>query len=439
MTTIATKPSALLEEIGIQRAAVDEGAGLAWLAKARREALARFRELGLPTTDLEEWRSTSMARLAGHPWNESPMAEKVPPSAIDALLDTDGAAALLVFVDGHFLPGLSHVNGVQAGVRVMPLAEAAANHGDLVRAHLGSRANIAAHHFTALNGATWQNGAFVQVDGGVTVGHPVQLVFLSSSRSAVYAATRNLLVFGANSEARLVEVHASLDGTSAHFNNIVTEAIVGRDARVDHYRVQNENTASTHVAALYVRQDRRSNFRSHSFDFGAALSRHTIQALLDGEASEAILNGLYMPRGIQHHDTWMWVEHCRENIPSHELYKGILQDEATATFTGRIYVHQEAQKTDAKQTNQNLLLSDSARVNTKPQLEIYADDVKCTHGATVGQLDMQSLFYLMSRGVAREAARELLVIAFAGEVTEGIRDERLRGRVQAILQSRLRP
>jgi Fe-S cluster assembly protein SufD len=263
-------------------------------------------------------------------------------------------------------------------------------------------------------------------------------VYLSSSKDAIYAATRNLFVFGPNSEARIVEFHASVDGTSAHFNNVVTEAIVGRDARIDHYRVQNENTASTHVAALYVQQDKSSLFRSHSFDFGAAISRHTIMALLEGQASEAILNGLYMPKGTQHHDTWMWVEHCQENIPSHELYKGILQDEGSATFTGRIYVHPEAQKTDAKQTNQNLLLSDSARVNTKPQLEIYADDVKCTHGATVGQLDMQSLFYLMSRGVAREAARELLVLAFASEVTEGIRDERLRGRVQTILQSRLR-
>jgi Fe-S cluster assembly protein SufD len=407
MAIVEAKIPTLLEEIGTQRAAVDEKAGLDWLAKARRESLARFRELGIPTTDIEEWRSTSMARLAEHPWNEAPMAEKVPGSAIDALLDTDGAAAL-------------------------------ANHAELVRSHLGSRANIAAHHFTALNGATWQNGAFVQVDGGVTAEHPILVVYLSSSKEAVYAATRNLFVFGPNSEARIVEFHASVDGTSAHFNNIVTEAIVGRDARIDHYRVQNENTASTHVAALYVQQDKSSLFRSHSFDFGAAISRHTIMALLEGQASEAILNGLYMPKGTQHHDTWMWVEHCQENIPSHELYKGILQDEGSATFTGRIYVHPEAQKTDAKQTNQNLLLSDSARVNTKPQLEIYADDVKCTHGATVGQLDMQSLFYLMSRGVSRDAARELLVLAFASEVTEGIRDERLRGRVQVILQSRLR-
>lgn len=440
MTTVETRNPTILEEIASQRVAVDERAGIAWLAKSRKEALARFRELGLPTTDIEEWRFTNVTRLAGQKWEPAPQAPAVTAKAIANHADIDDASAVLVFADGHFLPEFSNVANLPKGATVMPLAEAAANKADVVQEYLGRRANIAEHHFTALNSASWGTGAFLHIEGGVTVEKPVQLVFLSSGKadSSVYSAARNLFIFGVNSEVRIVETHGSLAAEGAHFNNLVTEAVVAKDARVDHYRVQNENVASVQIHGFYIEQEKSSLFRSHSFDFGAAISRDTIVALLKGEASEAILNGLYMPKGTQHHDTWMWVEHCQENIPSHELYKGILQDEASASFTGRIFVRQEAQKTDAKQTNQNLLLSDRAKVNTKPQLEIYADDVKCTHGATIGQLDTQSLFYLMSRGVDRTAARDLLVLAFASDVTERIRDQRLHDRVQEILQERLR-
>lgn len=409
----------------------------AWLTALRRKAFEHFRAVGFPTTREEEWRYTSLTPIVDTTFTHTPPRVDVRPAQLAKYKQNGELAALLVFVNGVFAPELSELKSLPTGVTVAPIADSIAKHGKRIESHLGQHARFDRHGLLALNTALFRNGFYIHVEGGVAVERPIKLLHLSVGATEPFAAhSRNLMVFEGGSQATLIETHAGLDGAT-YFNTHVTEVVVDANAHVDHYRVQEESPAAFHFSALHLKQDRVSTFRSHAFDFGGALVRNDLFGKLEGEGCEAILNGLYMLKDRQHVDNFMWVEHVQPNIPSHELYKGILDDNASAVFTGRIYVHSEAQKTDAKQTNQNLLLSDSARATTKPQLEIYADDVKCTHGATIGQLDQTALFYLMSRGVHRDEARNLLVLAFAGDITERIRLEPLRERVAGILRERL--
>lgn len=409
----------------------------AWLTALRRRAFEHFRTVGFPTTREEEWRFTSLAPIVDTTFNHTPPRSDVRAADLARFRQNGELAALLVFVNGVFAPDLSEFKALPKGATVAPIADSIAKHGKRIEAHLGHHAKFDRHGLMALNTALFRNGFYVHLDAGTVVEKPIKLLHISTGATQPVAAhARHLMIFEPGSQATLIETHAALDGAT-YFNTNVTEVVVGANAHIDHYRVQEESLAAFHYSALHLVQDRASTFRSHAFDFGGALVRNDLFGTLDGEGCEAILNGLYMLKGRQHVDNFMWVEHVKPNIPSHELYKGILDDNASAVFTGRIYVHSEAQKTDAKQTNQNLLLSDNARVNTKPQLEIYADDVKCTHGATIGQMDQTALFYLMSRGVARDEARNLLVLAFASDITERIRLEPLRERVAGLLRERL--
>ena len=405
-----------------------------WLQGLRREAIERFATLGFPTLRQEEWRLTNVAPIAQgafHRPESDPDAMdlgRIAPHAFDA-------AARLVFVDGRFSPRLSSVGELPAGTVVASLAEVLARDPGRVEPWLGRFARFDRHPFVALNTAFFADGAFVHVPRNAVTG-PIHLLFLSSGEEGrpTLSFPRNLLVAGENSQATIVETYA---GDGAYFTSPVTELIAGPGAVIDHYKVQRESLAAFHTATFQVYGERACRPSSHSISIGGGLVRNDVNAVLDGEGIDCILNGLYFGDGRQLVDNHMRVEHAKPHCASHELYKGVLDGKSRAVFNGLIHVHKGAQKTDAKQSNRNLLLSRDAIANSNPQLEIYADDVKCTHGSTVGQLDEDAVFYLRSRGIGAEAARSLLTYAFASDIVERIKVEPVRRDLEEFLFARL--
>jgi Fe-S cluster assembly protein SufD len=308
---------------------------------------------------------------------------------------------------------------------------------------LGRQVDSDARAFAALNSAFVDDGAYVRVRDGVVLDTPLQLLFVSSAvtASSAPAATmtthpRTLVVLGANSQSQIVETYVGLPG-QGYFTNAVTEVFVGENAVLDHYKVQEESVEAFHIASMHVRAARNANFSSHSFALGGKLVRNDAVATMAGAGSECTLNGLYLADGDRLVDNHTTIDHAEPHCPSHEVYKGIIGGKARAVFNGKIIVRPDAQKTDAKQTNRALLLSDGATINTKPQLEIFADDVKCTHGAAIGQLDEDALFYLRARGLTLQDARDMLIHAFAGEILDRVRIEPLRAALETELYAQL--
>jgi Fe-S cluster assembly protein SufD len=299
-----------------------------------------------------------------------------------------------------------------------------------VEPHLAQYASYRGHAFTALNTAFLEDGAFVSIARGKVVEEPIHLLFLSTTHGeGAVCHPRSLILAGEGSQATVIESYVGT-GDDVYFTNAVTEIVAGPAAVVDHYKLQRESEEAFHVATLQVQQARNSTLSSHAVTLGGALVRNEVNAVLDDEGCTCTLNGLYLAAGRQHVDNHTVIDHARPRCTSHELYKGILDGQAHGVFNGKIYVRQDAQKTDAKQTNQTLLLSEDATINTKPQLEIYADDVKCTHGATVGQLDDEALFYLRTRGIDKEAARHLLTYAFANDVISRVKVAPVRAHLE---------
>jgi Fe-S cluster assembly protein SufD len=362
------------------------------------------------------------------------------PAALDAVeLDPFLFAEChtLVVENGRLRPELSRLGALPRGVVVAGLAEARARHPELVEPWLGKLARFDEQPFVALNTAQHADGAFVWIPKGVRVEQPIHLLLVGRPEErAIAFFPRNLIVAGESSEATVVEQFVTV-GEGRYLTVPVTEVALAANAVVDHYKLQRESTEAYHLASLHVRQDRDSNFSSHSISWGADLARNDVHANLAGEGCEATLNGLYMVEGTQLIDHHMRVEHAAPHCDSHELYKGILEGRSRAVFNGRIFVHKGAQKTDAKQTNRNLLLSKQAVCNSNPQLEIFADDVKCTHGSTVGQLDETAVFYLRSRGIGEEAAKSLLTFAFAVDIVERVRVPAVRRELEEFLFRRL--
>ncbi|HLP78808.1 MAG TPA: Fe-S cluster assembly protein SufD [Candidatus Paceibacterota bacterium] len=411
----------------------------AWMQPLREAGISSFAKQGFPTLHNEDWRYTNVAPIARLPFK--PVLDLSVDAAVTAAAEkaafTKLAGNRLVFVNGHYAPKLSAQSTVPAGVKIQNLAAALAENPALVEKHLGKYAQPEGNAFTALNQAFFADGVFIHVPAGVEVAEPVQLIFISSTKQAgMTIQPRNLILAEANSKLTVIEsyVHA---GNPVYFTNAVTELVAGDNAAVELVKFQDESAEAFHVAMIHGQFGRASNVQVHSFALGAKLSRNNIRAKLAGEGLECILNGLYLTRGEQLADHHMIVEHAQPHCASHEYFNGILDDKSKGVFHGRILVQQVAQKTDAKQTNKNLLLSDDATANTKPQLEIYADDVKCTHGATIGQLNEESIFYLRSRGIGPDTARRMLVHAFAGEIIERIRCESAREELDKIIWDRL--
>lgn len=409
-----------------------------WVGPLRQAGLQRLEALGLPTPRHEDWRFTNIAPILRLPFRPVLEQDQPPPQGwLEAYLFRAVPGPRLVFVNGRFAPELSSLSDVPAGVTAMSLAAALAAEHPLLRQHLGRFAEQADNGFSALNQAFFTDGAFVHVPAGCVLESPLHLIHVVSSRQ--HGATfhvRNVVVAGAGSRVTMLESYLA-DGGTQYFTNAVTELTVGEEAAVEFLKFQDEAPDAFHMAAWHGEFGRASTVWMHSFALGSKLSRNNIRVKLAGEGLECILNGLYLTRDEQLADHHMIVEHAQPACASHEYFNGILDDRSRGVFHGRIYVHPVAQKTDAKQTNKNLLLSDEAVANTKPQLEIYADDVKCTHGATVGQLDEEAIFYLRTRGIGPATARRMLIHAFAGEITERVQCEPARAALDRLVWDRL--
>ncbi len=415
-----------------EKAAV--GHDLGWLRTLRHEGFARFSELGFPTTHDEDWRFTNVAPISRTAFQLADGAGKINPRDLDPFR-IPGAACQLVFVNGRYAPELSSVGKLPKGVRVSSLAEAIKNDAKSLEGHLGRYAGFDRDAFIALNSAFLSDGGYVYVPRGVVVEAPICLLYVSTGKGApVMAHPRNLIVAEDHSQVTVVEDYVSV-ASGVMFSNVVTELYAGQDAVVAHYMIEREDTQALNVSTLRIEQRRNANVESHSLLLGGALVRNNVHPVLAGEGGECLINGLFIGKGRQHMDNYMLVEHAQPHCNSRQFYNGILDEQAHGVFHGRIIVHKDAQKTDAKQTNRNLLLSDEAQIDTKPQLEIYADDVKCTHGATIGQVEENALFYLRSRGLDEIAARRLLLYAFASECLERMRTGPVRNYLEALTPS----
>jgi Fe-S cluster assembly protein SufD len=347
-------------------------------------------------------------------------------------------AALLVVVDGRFSPELSSLASLPAGVAVQDLKSALSVEGDTLERHLTRVASVVDQPFVALNTAFVEDGAFVSIAPKTIVANPIHLLFVSTgdADAATVSHPRVLIVAGEGSQSQVVEGYVGTDGRR-YFTNAVTEVVTEASAIVDHYKVQQESSTAFHVGSMSVGAARASTFSSHSLSLGGQLVRNDVVARLGGEGAECTLNGLYLAGGTTLVDNHTTIDHAMPHCASHEVYKGILRDKARAVFNGKIIVRPDAQKTDAKQTNKALLLSDDAQINTKPELEIFADDVKCTHGAAVGQLDEDALFYLRARGLPLAEATHMLIQAFAGDIVQRVKVPTLRAELARVLLARL--
>ena len=411
------------------------GHALPWLRKLRRDAFARFCEVGFPTTHDEDWRFTNVSAIAQAPFRLARNG-RARPSQQEELQPyrVAGAACQLVFVNGRFARELSLPGKLPDEVSVSGLAGEISDNPSAIEPHLGRYLDNRRDAFCALNTAFLEDGAYVHIPRGTLVGQPICLLFVSTGGDDAPSMShpRNLVVAEEDSQATIVEDYVSLDG-GAVFCNTVTELVAGDHTVLSHYMIEREHEEAFNISTLRIQQGRSANVVSHSVLLGGALVRNNVHPVLAGEGGECLINGLFIGNGHQHLDNYMLVEHSSPRCGSRQFYNGILDGHAHGVFHGRIIVHQDAQKTDAKQTNRNLLLSDDAQIDTKPQLEIYADDVKCTHGATIGQIEGDAMFYLRSRGIDVVSARKLLLFAFASECLDRMKPGPVRRHVEELI------
>ena len=414
-----------------------DSSGPTWLTELRRSASDWIGVHGFPTRKDEDWRYTRLEPMLAVAFERaSPgLSHQHARTAVNGLGVGLGGARL-VFVNGLFAPELSRVEELPSGARVTNLASVLAE-GDERLEPIFSRRFAPFHHaFAALNTALSDDGAFVSLAANVVVEAPIEVVFFSETDRAPLASNpRSVVLAGPRSQATIVETHTGLPG-EVYCTNAVTEVILGPGATVAHYKIQDESGSAFHLALLDVRQDRESHFSSHVFALGSHIARHEVRAYLEGEGADVSLGGLYMPRSDQHHDNPVLVVHSAPRCTSRQLYKGVVDEHGHGVFNGHIVVRPGALGTDARQTNKNLLLSDDAEVDTRPRLEILTDDVKCAHGAAVGRLDEDALFYLRSRGVPEQSARGILTYAFAREMVDLVPLKPLRARLEGLVTDR---
>ena len=409
-----------------------------WLEPIRRTAMDRFTVTGFPTARDEEWRFTPVTPIVQSNWRHAPGSARVSRQDLESFTFGHPEWITLVFVDGVYREDLSTGTKSSTGIRAQSLAEAFRADGSSLRRHLARYAWVESSPFTALNTALIREGAFIQVDSNTDASRPVHLIFVTTKEAhGCVIQPRNLIVIDRGARASVIESYVSLSSGSSSWTNTVTEVVLGANAWLEHTRIQRESERAYHIGGTYVEQQRDSHYRSFSMAMGGALARHNLHARLSAENVETLLYGLYITRGDQLVDNHTAIYHDQPDCRSWEVYKGILDGRSRAVFNGKVLVQPIAQRTDAKQTNRNLLLSDGARVDTKPQLEIFADDVKCTHGATVGQLDDLALFYARSRGVPAKDAQRLLTYAFAAEVIGEVTLEPVRMELESLLRERL--
>lgn len=447
MTTMTTtRPMMLSNEVSLGAIPLPlrllPASGPRWLRELRESSLARFNELGVPTTRHEEWKYTSLRALA-----ETAFAIAVDDDESAVSSDDVAACSLagvegvrLVFINGRYSAEVSASgDDLPAGVTVLPLEAALRTQESVVREGLNRHVRAQDDAFASLNAAFLAHGSFIRIEKNVRIEKPIILLNITTGANRAMLMNPRTLVFVEDgAQATVLEDYVCLgDQDAMYLTNAVTEFVVGANAEAHHYMIERESLGAFNISTLAVNQQRDSRFSSHTALFGGRIVRNNVNPVIDGENVESTLNGLYVGRGAQHHDSHMRVEHRRPNCGSRQYYKGILADQSRGVFTGRIIVSQAAQKTDAVQSNQNLLLSADAQAQTRPQLEIYADDVKCTHGATIGQLNEDAMFYLRSRGMTTDSARALLVYAFAGESLDRMENESIRSAVRDLMLDKL--
>jgi Fe-S cluster assembly protein SufD len=401
----------------------------------RRQAIARLRRDGLPTARFEAWRHTNPAPLTTSCFTPVGTGKELSAADIEPFIIAGVDGPLLVLVDGRFVPGLSRVGSLADGIRIFNLSD---NGG----AEPSITANLAAHTldsgngFAALNTAFVHDGAVVIIDAGCSLDSPLQILHISTGQAGL-TTPRTLVAAEAGSQAQVIETFACTNAGSGALTCSVAEIVVGAGAVVEHTRIHLHGAESLHAGTLHVTEEADAHFTAHTFCLAGRILREDVHTLLRGEHIVSTLNGLSLSHGDDHVDNYTTIEHAAPECSSHELYKAVVGGRAHNVFRGKILVHQAAQKTDAYQSNQTLLMSDEAEINSKPQLEIYADDVKCSHGSTTGQLDPAALFYLRARGVGLQQARGVLTRAFAGELVDRVQHEAVRAHVHGLVSTRL--
>jgi len=392
----------------------------------RKRAIARFADLGFPTTRNEDWKYTSVAPILEHKFNLASAPVAVAKNTLSRFQFDGAARNILVFVNGHFDEKLSRMQDLPKRLVIENFRNVISNGSKLPEKYRGGFDSLQDESFTALNTAFAHDGLYINVPKGMTVEDPIFLLYLSDARNESFVAhPRNLIVAGEGSHLRLLECYQAISD-EAYFNNVVTEVYVEQQAVVDHIKIQEEGAGAYHIANTEIMQEHRSVFNCVNIDLGGALVRNNLDVTLNAENCETHLFGFFLGTGTQLIDNHTFIDHAKPHCFSNELYKGILDDKAKGVFNGKIMVRRDAQKTNALQSNKTLLLSDDAAIFAKPQLEIFADDVKCTHGATIGQLDDEALFYLRARGIGENVALAMLRYAFAGDIFENIKIDSVR-------------
>jgi len=408
----------------------------AWLQELQRDAFSKFNETGFPTLRNEDWKYTNVSPLVSKPFqfSFSPFRDGLNPQKVGSFLIGEKAAAVLVFVNGIYFSELSQLPRSSSGWEAGSLSRILGQNPSLTKRYLGKLASYDKNGFTALNTAFIRDGAFILFGENKKVERPIHLLFFAApSEENPIFQPRNLVIAGKGSEATVIEHYISLSKDS-YFTNAVTEIALEEESKIRHYKIQREGgEKATHVATTQVLLDRNSKYSSFAMTLGAKFSRENLNVLLDAEGAECVLDGLYLVSDGRHGDHHTFIDHLKPRGTSRQLYKGIVEGKSTAVFNGKILVHRDARKTDAVQTNKNLLLSDEATVDAKPQLEIFNDDVKCAHGEAIGQLDEEQLFYLRSRGIDEKNARSILTYAFASEVVNRAEDKTLQAGLDALL------
>lgn len=406
------------------------------LKSLEQNAFDAFNKMGIPTSRHEEWKYTRIGSVFNKDLQFKPSSTISAAELNEFFLPGHHEANQIIFINGIYSTEFSNIRSKELTVQL--IEEAAGNEfSGIVSKHLGNSARYSKDGIHALNSAFAHQGVFIHVAAGKSVSHPVYIYHIIDSRDAnVLAQPRNLVYVGERAEVEFAETHHTI-GVSDSFTNEVFEVIVEKDANVSLYKIQNDNEQSSQVSTTHFRQIGKSYIHAVTISLNGGMVRNNLNISLEAEHAEAHLYGLYFLQGNSHVDNHTTVDHVKPNCMSNELYKGIITDDATAVFNGKIFVQPQAQKTNAYQSNKNILLSEGASVNTKPQLEIFADDVKCSHGCTVGQMDEEGLFYLRSRGISEDTARSLLIHAFAMDVLEHIKPATLRSYVDRLIFERL--
>ncbi len=404
-----------------------------FIHQQRKAALSDFSKLQFPSTKDEEWKYTSIAPLLKHNFVPPLEERNVSKEHISSKLFDEMEHSLIVFINGRYSAEHSDLLNLPEGVVVGSIANEIKNNNQILRKYFGKYADYKNHIFTALSTAYTEDGAFIYIPAGKIVEEPIHIIFITTAGDKkILTQPRNLFVAEKSSQATIIEHYVSNE-ENIYFTNAVTEIIAEENAVVDHIKLQEESKKAFHIARMEVDQERNSNFSSHSISTGGDITRNEFNARFNDEGGECTLNGLFMIDGTQLFDAHTLMDHAKPHCNSHEHYKGILNDKSRGVFNGKVIVRQDAQKTNAFQENNNILLSDEALVNTKPQLEIFADDVKCSHGATIGQMDEDAKFYLKSRGIGEDVSKGILLHAFASDVVTSIKIESVRNYIEKII------